>query len=103
MGDDDDGQSHILIQIPEHIQDVVARFGVHRTCGLIRQQNLRTVGQGDGYGNPLLLAAGQLAQMAVLFMGHPHHLQKLQRPLPLLLPTFSSGETHGHLDILPGA
>ena len=75
MGDDDDGQTGAAVDVPEHVQNVRAGLYVHRAGGLVGQQQLRAIGQRDGDGDALLLAAGELIEAAVALVAQAHHLQ----------------------------
>lgn len=81
----------------QHIEDGAAGFLVDGAGGLVGQQKARVVGQRDGDGDSLLLAAGQRGQAAVFAVAHVHHVQKLQRALaaPVL-----AAEQHGHHHVL---
>ena len=67
MRDDDNRLFQRLIQRPENIQDLISRFGIHGAGRFICQQECRFVCHGDGNGNALLFAAGEL----VNFVFHP--------------------------------
>ena len=69
VGDDDQrgaGTGEILDD-GEHLAD---QFGIQGRGRLVEQHDLRFHRQGSGDGDPLLLAAGQLARIGGCLVGH---------------------------------
>jgi hypothetical protein len=58
VGDQDDGDAVLLIQLLEHFEDVLARSGIEVSCRLIGKNQGRLVDESPGNGHTLLLAAG---------------------------------------------
>ena len=81
MGDVDEGDAQLLLDALELILHVLAQPQVQGPQGLVQQQHLGSVHQGPGDGHPLLLAAGELVDAAVLKALEAHHFQHLQHPL----------------------
>ena len=61
MGHHDDGGAQVLVGRLDQLDDVGGGPMVELAGRLVREQQLRPVGQGDGDGEPLLLTAGQPA------------------------------------------
>ena len=83
--DDDDRGAQLAVDGPQALQDVVRRGGVELAGGLVGEQDLRGVGQGDGDGDALLLAAGHLPGPAVGAVADAEHLEQLGGPAVALL------------------
>ena len=86
MGDQDDGQVQLAVQVLQQLQDGLGGVRVQRGGGFIGKQDLGLVCQGAGDSHALLLAAGQLAGIGVHLVSQVYQIQKLQHPvLDLLL------------------
>lgn len=82
------GKSHLMgyqghgnacmSQVLNDLQNLLYHLRVQGAGGFIKQHNLRLHGQGPGYGNSLLLAAGQLSRIGVRLLHQTHQFQKLQ-------------------------
>ena len=97
VGDEDDGQIQLPVQVLQQLQNGLSGIRVQCGGGLVGEEDLRVVGQGAGDGHALLLAAGQLAGIGVHLVPQVHQIQKLQHPvLDLLLfqPGVPEGISH---------
>ena len=56
---------------------VLAHFQVEGGKGLVEEQHFGFVDDGTGYGNALLLSAGEGVYVAVFIVGHAHHAERL--------------------------
>jgi hypothetical protein len=57
VGDHNDGQALITVEIGEQAHDLVRRLAVQVACGFIGQKDRGLVDDGSGNGNPFLFAA----------------------------------------------
>ena len=65
MRDIDERDAHALLDVFQFVLHVLAQSEVERAERLVEQQHLRTVDQGAGDGDTLLLAAGEACYLAV--------------------------------------
>ena len=72
----DDGLS-LPFQALEQLDDDPFRPRVHAAKRFVHQVEVRLLGQGPGQEGPLLLAAGELADLPIGELGHTHLLQRL--------------------------
>ena len=77
MGDDDHRHAEAGVDLLEELEDRDRRARVERARGLVAQHDLGVVGQRAGDGDALLLAAGELAGIAVGLVGELDHLEQL--------------------------
>ena len=96
MGNDDDRHAQLLVELAEDSHDEIACLRIHGPRRLIRQQQLRPVGKGDGDGHPLLLTAGQLVELVVHAILQPHPFQQLLGVGAVILTI----QHHRHFNIL---
>ena len=78
MGDVDDGQVHLLLDVLDQLQNLGLDGHVQGGGGLVADEDVRVGGQGDGDDHPLPHAAGQLVRIvpeALLRVGDAHQLQ----------------------------
>ena len=105
VGDEDKGDARLLLDFFQLHLHVLAQLQVQGAQGLVQQQHLGMGHQGPGNGHPLLLAAGQAGDGAVLkpLQGHQgEHLGDFGLNLllgDLLLP---QGEGHVFKDVQVG-
>jgi hypothetical protein len=94
VGDDDQGALAIHGQALQDFHHPVPRLMVQGGGGLVADDQLRVVHQGPGHGDPLLLAARDLAREGVSLVAQAHLLQAspgLGQGLVLPLPQMSRG------------
>ena len=75
MGDEDEGNADLLLDALQFTLHLLAQLQVQGAQGLVQQQDVRLVHQGAGDGNTLLLAAGELGDVA-LFVAFQVHQGK---------------------------
>ena len=75
VGDEDEGKAKRALQCLEFALHVLAKFEVERAERFVEQQDLGPDDQRAGEGDPLPLAAGQLAGLALF---HPEQLDHLE-------------------------
>src|SRR5215472_16993210 len=76
VGHDHDGLAVVAVEHLQQSQDLVGRLAVEVAGRLVAHQQLRVRHQRAGDGDPLLLAAGQLARLVLGAVGEPHHLER---------------------------
>jgi hypothetical protein len=64
VGDEDSGDPQLALDLPDGAPQLQTHLGVEGAEGLVEQQYLGLVGQRPRDGDPLLLAAGELARHA---------------------------------------
>lgn len=70
MGNHDDGDSLVIIEAMEHVIEMFLSWSIH-TCGrLIENQDFRSMGNGPGYKDSLLLAGRKGADPSVSMLFH---------------------------------
>ena len=99
MGDDDDGDAPLPVDLLQELQNGVRGLGVQGGGCLVAQQHLRVGGQGSGDGDALLLAAGELHRVGVRLVRQPHGFQQRHGPLFCLAPAHT-GKLQGEADIV---
>src|SRR6266508_4254842 len=75
-----DGQHHgaaLVVDVAQQIPQVAPRLRVQARGRLVEEDQLRTVHQGTGDGQPLHLAAGQLFAAHVRLFRQPHDIEHL--------------------------
>jgi hypothetical protein len=94
MGDDDEGQTKLLLQLHQLELRLPAQLLVERRERLVEQQDARALHQGARQRHALALAAGKLVRLASGEAFEPHQRQHLFDPgsdlrpgKPLLLET----------------
>ncbi|MNO63306.1 hypothetical protein D3C76_540120 [compost metagenome] len=75
MGDEDEGDAQLALQLFQLALHLFAQFQVQRAQWLIEQQHPRAVDQRPGQGHALTLAARQLCRLARAIAGQGHHGQ----------------------------
>ena len=73
---DDDHRFALFRQAQDNVEHFAHHLGVERGGYLVEQQHLGLHGQRTGNGHALLLAAGELARVALLFLGQANALQQ---------------------------
>ena len=58
VGDEDDGETFLLVELLQHPEHFDGGAGVEIAGGLVGEEELRAVDEGAGDGHALLLAAG---------------------------------------------
>ena len=105
MGDKDEGDARLLLDLFQLHLHVLAQLQVQGPKGFVQQQDLGAGHQGPGDGHPLLLAAGQAGDSAVFktTQGHQReHLVDLGLNLPLGHLLLPKGEGHVFKDVQMG-
>ena len=64
VGDQQDGHAQLLLQVFQQFQYLLLDSDVECRCRLVRDQQVRLVGEGHGNHYALLLAAGELMRVA---------------------------------------
>ena len=64
MGDEQEGDADLLLQLGQFGAHRLAQLGVEGRQRLVQQQHARPLDQGAGQGHPLALAAGELVGLA---------------------------------------
>ena len=77
VGDVYEGDAQLLVHLFELHLHVFAHLQVESGKGLVKEQNFGLVDDGAGYGNALLLSAGEGVYVAVFIVGHAHHAERL--------------------------
>src|SRR5205823_5375956 len=80
VGDHDDGLLEISVQRLEQIQDFLAGLRVEFSRGLVREEQGRTVRQGNRDGDPLLLTAAHLVRPMARTVGEADEVEEFLRP-----------------------
>ena len=80
MGDEDGGDADAALNLPQLDLHFLAQPAVERAEGLVEQQHLGLGDQSAGQGNALLLAARQLARLALLEPRQPDQGQHVAHP-----------------------
>ena len=97
MGNDHHRDAQLAVDLAQRFQHPRRGAPVDAAGGLVGEHQRRLVGQRDGNGHPLLLAAGELAGPAAQAMRHAHQMQQFLRPPA---PLGAAGEQHRHLHVL---
>ncbi len=79
MRDDDQRHIKFTVDATQQVEDLRRRGGVERAGGLIAQHDGRIVGQRPCDGHALLLAAGQLAGVAVGQISQTDQIEQIPR------------------------
>jgi hypothetical protein len=82
MGDEDNRDLVVLIELLEHAEDLFACPRVEVSRRLIRKQNRRPVHQSPGDGHTLLLAPGELGWLVMQPILQPDPVKHLLGPAP---------------------
>ena len=77
VGDVYEGDAQLLVHLFEFHLHVLAHLQVEGGKGLVEEQHFGFVDDGTGYGNALLLSAGEGVHVAVFIVGHAHHAERL--------------------------
>ena len=76
MGDDDDGDAELAVDIPDQLQNGAGGLGVEGAGGFIAQQHFGVGGKRAGNGDTLLLTARKLGRVGGGFIAETHQLQQ---------------------------
>ena len=79
MRDDDHGHA-LLGKLLYDLEHLAGELRIERTRRLVEEQNERIHRQGAGYGDALLLAAGELAGICVGLLLKTHFFEQLHGP-----------------------
>ena len=104
VGDENDGDAVVPVELLEHLEDLLARVGIEVPCRLVREEHLGKVDERPGDCDALLLSAGELGRLMMGPVGQAHFFEHLHGPLPLLM----LGEAlprvaQGHENVLQGS
>lgn len=97
MGDEDEGCARLAVEAEQHVHDGSAGGSIEVARGLIGQEDLRTVDEGTGKSDPLLLAAGELRRVVIKTITKPDFPEERLR---LFLPASFPAELQRDEDIL---
>jgi hypothetical protein len=81
VGDDDEGDADLVLDVHQLELGLLAQLLVERRQRLVQQQQLRLLRQRPGQGDALALAAGQLVRLARAEALQLHQLQELGHPV----------------------
>ncbi len=82
VGDEDDGRAEGAVELLQLDLQVDAQLAVERAERLVHQEDARPEDDRPRHGDALLLAAGELARMALLVSLQPDGAQRLPHPRP---------------------
>ena len=99
MGDDDDRDAHLGIDVTDQFQDCMGSLGIQSGGRLVAQQHVGIGGQRTGDGNTLLLTAGQLGRVGIRLVRQADHFQQLQGAL-FSLGLLHTSQLQGQHDVL---
>ena len=85
MRDDDQRHVELAVDAAQQVKDLRSRGGVECAGGLVAQHDGRIVGQRACDGHALLLAAGQLARIAVGQIGQSNQVKQIAGTLLALV------------------
>ena len=98
VGDDDDGDAHFAVDLPQKIENRGRRRRVERTGCFVAENDFRIGRQRAGDGHALLLTAGKLAGVVVLPVRQADDFQQLVNAL-LNLRALHAGDLHRKGDV----
>ena len=81
-----DDRLPLLPQLTEQLEDDLLGGGIHAGHRLIHEVDFGLLGESPGQKHPLLLPAGELADLPPLELREAHFLQALPGPFPLAMP-----------------
>src|SRR5581483_7468407 len=76
MGDEQDGELELAVDLLDQGEDLSRRLGVERGGGFVGEQDFRLGGDGARDADALLLPARELGRIAVALVGKPDELQQ---------------------------
>ena len=82
VGDQDDRQAALLLQVAQQVQDLRLGGDIERRGGFVGDQHPRVAGQGHGDHHPLAQAAGELERVfvdAAVGLRHTDHVEQFDR------------------------
>ena len=85
VGDHDEGDPRLALDLLELHHHLLAQVVVERPERLVEEEHGGLADEGAGEGDPLLLAAAQVARSARRELGKAHHLEHLPGPARPLL------------------
>ena len=97
MGDEDDRQAELALEVAQQVEDLRLDRDVERRDRLVGDQQLGLERERAGDADPLALAAGELVRVAVVVLGvQPDRLHqllhaRLRSPLPSCSPWITNG------------
>jgi hypothetical protein len=80
VGDQHDGNTEFAIDAGEQIEDRPRRLRVERRGRLVREQYIRPCCECARDTDALLLAAGQLGRIAIVFIGNADKIEQFGNP-----------------------
>ncbi|MCY1450860.1 hypothetical protein D9M71_676970 [compost metagenome] len=99
MGDVDEGDAEVLLQLGQHALHAHAEVRVEGAQRFVEQQDRRLGDQRAGQGHALALAAGQLGDIAIGEFRQAQSIQPVQR-LPAPLGPGHAAHLQAELDVL---
>ena len=81
VGDEDDGDALVLVELLEHFKDLLAGVGIEVPRRLVGEEHLGAVDERPRDGDALLLAAGELGGLMVDAVRQADFVQHLHGPL----------------------
>lgn len=104
VGDEDDGDALITIQILEHLEDFLGGLGIEVAGGLIGKEDGGTIDESAGDGDALLLTTGELAWGVVHALAEADFAEEFLAAIAgLAIRHARGGVGEGHDDLLEGA
>ena len=99
MGDHHDGLAELADGLAHEREDLGAGAGVEVAGGLVGEDDLGPAGERPGHGDPLLLAAGELARAVLQAVAEADGVDDVVEPRAVGL---AAGEAHRQRDVLDG-
>lgn len=78
VGDEQDGQAELLVEVAQQLEDGAGGLGVERGGRLVREEHLGVAYQGAGDADALLLAAGELAGVRLRLVGEADQVEQFE-------------------------
>src|SRR5690606_40269512 len=76
MGNHDDGNPQLLVDVPQQSKDGASGLWIESRCCLVAQQNLGFRSERTGNAHPLLLSPGEFRRIAACLVGQSDQLEQ---------------------------
>jgi hypothetical protein len=100
MGDQDDGQLQLAVDLGQQLQHRGGGLRVEGAGGLVAKEDFRLGGQGTGDTDPLLLPAGELRRVLARVLGEADPFEQFGHPLIDLSTGQLAGQPQRHRHIV---